>query len=203
MRSHRQVSDLRSSSFAARLQAFLRDREGVVAIEFSLLALPFLFMLFCVLELALVFLLSASLDTAMERAARTIRTGGFQTANAALTEDQQEAAFEAAVCGQMMWLAGGCAQNLEVDVRVFTDWVQTNAADPIQVQTDDDGKVTSRTFEPAQTLFKTGSPKSIVLVRAYYQWPLLTPFLSQAVVNLDGNKALITYTQTFRNEPYA
>jgi Flp pilus assembly protein TadG len=186
-----------------RLRRFARATEGVVALEFAFLALPFLFMIFALLELALVFLLAASLDTAMERAARSIRTGGFQDANRTGTMAAQQTAFEKQVCKEMAWIAPACEASLKVDVQVFDQWAKTNASEPMIDPVYKDGKIVGKTFKPELTVFNAGGPRSIVLVRGYYQWPMLTPLLSQAVVNLQGNKALITSTQTFRNEPYA
>jgi Flp pilus assembly protein TadG len=187
-----------------RLRRFGRAAEGVVAIEFAFLALPFLFMIFALLELAIVFLLAAALDTGMERAARSIRTGGFQSTNASASLEVQKQAFEAEVCRQMAWIAPSCPSSFTVDVQVVDQWVKTNAAEPfIQDVKDAENKVIGKTFNPNLTIFNTGGPRSIVLVRGYYRWPMLTPLLSQAVVNLQGNKALITSTQAFRNEPYA
>lgn len=189
----------------SRLETYRRDAQGVVALEFAFLALPFLVIILALLELALVFLMSASLDTAMERAARSIRTGGLQTdpAYAGMTgtalEDQQETDFKAKVCREMAWLASGCSNALHVDVRTFADWVGTNTCDPIQPGTGGAGP----TFDEDAILFRTGGPRDIVLVRGYYRWPLITPFVSQALVDLDGGVKLITSTQTFRNEPYA
>ena len=40
------------------------------------------------------------------------------------------------------------------------------------------------------------------MVRAYYQWPLIAPLMSQALQNLSSGKAVLTSTATFRNEPY-
>jgi Flp pilus assembly protein TadG len=148
-----------------RLRRFSRAREGAVAVEFAFLALPFLFMLFSVLELALVFLLSASLDTAMEDAARQIRTGGFQNANGTRTEEEQKVEFRNRVCGGMLWLSTGCQSALHIDVKSWdetdeTTWSEANVApDPYAPATDPaTGKVTIR----FTTLFNAGGPKDIV-----------------------------------------
>ena len=195
-----------TTSLLSRLTArFRRDAKGVVALEFAFLAMPFLFIILALLELALVFLVSAALDTAMERAARTIRTGGLQTdaAFAGLSgqalEDAQETAFETHVCREMGWLVTGCRAALFVDVRTFADWASTNTCDPIRPATQTSGP----TFDEDAILFRAGGPRDIVLVRGYYRWPLITPFVSQALVDLEGGVKLITSTQTFRNEPYA
>ena len=42
----------------------------------------------------------------------------------------------------------------------------------------------------------------IVLVRAYYTWTIITPLLNASLVNLSGNKRLITTAVAFRNEPF-
>jgi len=193
-----------------RLRRFPRAADGVVALEFAFLALPFLFIIFALLELAIVFLLSASLDTAMERAARRVRTGDLQTApefaalSGAALAAAQEQEFKDEVCRQMQWLAGGCPKSFFVDVQVFDEWAKTHQqSDPIVETKDADGTVTSRTFDENATVFESGGPRAIVLARGYYKWPMLTPFLSQAVINLDGNVALVTSAQAFRNEPYS
>jgi hypothetical protein len=57
-------------------------------------------------------------------------------------------------------------------------------------------------FNQAALTCNPGQPGDIVVVRAYYQWPLIAPLMSQALQQLNGGKALITSTATFRNEPY-
>jgi len=188
------------------LGRFRRAQGGQMAIEFAFLAIPFLFMLFSVLELALVFLLSASLDTAMEDAARQIRTGGFQTANGTKTLDVQKQEFKTIVCSRMLWLASGCQASLNVDVRYWAEaapakWSAANTEpDPYAPETD---PVTGETTIKFTTDFQTGGPKDIVLVRGYFRWVLLTPFLSQALKSPEYGVTIVNSTQTFRNEPYA
>jgi len=65
-----------------RLRRFLRDRHGATALEFGLVALPFLVVILQVLELSLVFLVYAQLDTALANASRSIRTGALQKGGA-------------------------------------------------------------------------------------------------------------------------
>jgi len=194
----------RSGMLRDRLKRFAQARRGAVAVEFAFLALPFLFMLFAVLELALVFLLSASLDTAMEDASRQIRTGNFQRDNGTTGAASQNA-FKGLVCRKMMWLATGCDTALQIDVRRWehtsaTKWSEANnLGDPYVPETDTStGKTTLR----YTTLFNTGGPKDIVLVRGYFHWVLLTPFLSQALQSAEGGVTVVQSTQTFRNEPY-
>ena len=180
-----------SSHPGRRLRDFTRDRSGTAAIEFAFVAGPFLFMIFAVIELALVFLLSTSLDAASDRASRRIRTGQFQTAN------QTAAHFKTEVCNGMTWLASNCSTALSVDVRTYTQYNEVQPHNPVKTVNG------SRTFDDTAIQFAaTIPPTKIVVVRSYYKWPLITPFLNQGLAKLDGGVALVSSTQTFQTEPY-
>jgi Flp pilus assembly protein TadG len=182
----RQGRRVRLRSHALR---FARADGGATAVEMALVAMPFLALTFGILELALIFLVSASLENATDTAARTIRTGQLQTgAPAAATS----AAFQASICNNLGWLQGDCSSNLYVDVETFPTFAAVTAP----------AVVVNKTFEPAALTFTPGGPGSIVVVRAYYQWPLMAPLMSQALQSIGGGKALITSTVAFRNEPY-
>jgi Flp pilus assembly protein TadG len=168
------------------------DRRGTAAIEFAFVAGPFLFMIFAVIELALVFLLSTSLDAASEQAARRIRTGQFQTAS------QTKADFKADICARMTWLAGNCGTALSVDVRTYDTYSQVTPINPIQTAPDGQQSVPDT--------FPTGPdalpPQRIVVVRTHYTWPLISPLMNQGLTRMNGGVALVSSTQTFVTEPY-
>ena len=176
---------------ARTVRRWLQDRSGTAAIEFAFVAGPFLFMIFAVIELALVFLLSTSLDAASEQAARRIRTGQFQTAS------QTKADFKADICKRMTWLAGNCGTALSVDVRTYDEYKQVTAPNPIQTC---EGK------QCVPDTFPTGPdalpPQRIVVVRSYYKWPLISPLMNQGLSRVEGGVALVSSTQTFVTEPY-
>lgn len=172
------------------LRRFARAEKGVTAIEFGLISLPLMLMTFGLLELAIVFVVGATLDTATEVASRQIRTGEFQTSAATTQAD-----FKNLVCGRMSWLAGQCAANLWIDVQTFSTFNGLANAPAVN----------AATFKPPAGLcFSPGLPTDIVLVRAYYEWNLFTPVLNNALENMGGGsgKRLITSTTAFRNEPY-
>ena len=153
----------------------------------ALIATPFFALLFGTIELALIFLVSSSLENATAQAARTIRTGQLQTGGAATA-----AAFKTAICNNFGWLQSDCTTNLSVDVRTFTTFASVTAPQP----------VTNGVFNAGALTFSPGGPGDIVVVRAYYQWPLIAPLMDQALQQLNGGKFLITSTAAFRNEPY-
>lgn len=170
----------------AWLRRFGADRGGATAVEFALVSVPFLALVFGIFELGLVFMVSTTLDNATETVARRIRTGEFQT-----SQSNNVAAFREAVCLEMSWLTSGCAAKLYVNVRTFPRFADVDLEPPT---TEEELKT-----EP----FTTGGPEDIVVVRTYYEWTLITPLMNQGLQTITGsNKRLITSTATFRNEPY-
>lgn len=172
----------------AVVRRFSGSEDGATAVEFAMIALPFFALIFGILELALIFILSTSLDNATATASRTIRTGQLQSGGSATA-----AAFKTQICNRMGWLTSQCSSNLFVDVRTYAKFNDITLSTPI----------TNKTFNAAALTFTPGLPEDIVVVRAYYQWTLFTPLLSRAVERLNGGKTLVTSTVAFRNEPYS
>ncbi len=148
-----------------------------------------LLMIFGLLELALVFLVTTTLDTATQWASRQIRTGEFQTSGSNTAAD-----FKNLVCSEMTWLSSKCNADLWIDVRTFSNFsglATTPAINPT-------------TFNPNTICFSAGQPTDIVLVRAYFEWALFTPLLSSALVNMGSGSGmrLVNSTTAFRNEPF-
>jgi Flp pilus assembly protein TadG len=168
-------------------KGFLKATGGQAAVEMALVATPFFMLLFGILELSMIFLVSSSLENATAQAARTIRTGAFQNG-----ASPTEASLKTTICNAFGWMQSSCASNLYLDVRTFANFSSITAPQPIQ-----DGA-----FNAAALTCNPGSPGDIVVVRAYYQWPLIAPLMSQALQQLNGGVTLLTSTATFRNEPY-
>ena len=176
----------------ARLAAFARDyrkdAQGATAVEFAMVALPLLFLLFSTLELAMIFLISTTLENATYNAARQIRTGSFQGSGSATAS-----AFKASFCGSLSWLGASCSSNVEVDVRTYATFTNPSIPDP----------VSNSVFDTSALNFTPGNAGDIVLVRAFYKWTLLTPFMNGGLQKLNGGVSLITASSLFRNEPYS
>jgi Flp pilus assembly protein TadG len=178
----------RLSQFTAR---FVRAERGATAVEFGLVSLPILVMIFGLLELALVFIVATTLDTATQTVARQIRTGEFQTSAA-----NSKANLKTLVCAQMSWLQSKCTADLWLDVRSFADFNTLAGAPPLPF---------ASTYPiPPPTCFSPGQPTDIVLMRAYFEWDLFTPLLNAALENMGSGsgKRLISSTTAFRNEPF-
>lgn len=157
-----------------------------------MVAAPLFFMIFSIMELALVFMVSTTLENAMSVASRRIRTGEFQTSSAGLTPEQIEAAFRVSVCANMSFMSDHCESSLSVDVRTLDDFSEGGAPSPIQ----EDGS-----YDDEGLGVSAGGEGSRVLARAFYRWPLVTPFLSEALDRADG-KAVIEAVIIHQNEPF-
>jgi len=164
-----------------------KGRDGAAAVEFALIALPFLMLVMGILEVALIYLVSTTLENATSDAARQIRTGQFQNGSTVTP-----AAFVTQICSEMTWLGSSCASNLFVDVRTYTSYTAITEPTPIS----------NKQITQASLTFAPGTAGSIVMVRAFYQWQLFTPGLDLMVATLNGGSTLITATAAFKNEPY-
>jgi len=166
---------------ASRMMA---DKKGATAVEFAIVALPFFALLGAIMETALVFFAGMMLEHGLSRSAREIRTGELQLAGGSSEE------FRNAVCSRTAGLVD-CAR-LRIDVRTLASF---GGAAPLPL--DDDGMVDMESVG-----FVPGNPGDIVLVRAFYDWPLFVPNLGLGMSNMAGNRRLLTATMAFRNEPF-
>ena len=87
----------------------------------------------------------------------------------------------------MSWVGSSCNTALIVDVRTLPSF--NNGA-------------TLTAPVATKTCWDPGGPNSIVLVRGYYKWPLLTPLLQAAIGGAPGNRQ-INFSAVFANEPYS
>lgn len=170
---------------AKRRRRFAGDERGVTLIEFGLLALPFFAIVGAILETALVFLASQVLDSAVHDSARLIRTGQSHAQSYTGTE------YAAAICEGLYGLFD-CDQ-LKVNVSVVADFASATlnpVADPdtgnwLIVENYDDG---------------IGS--SVIVVEAYYKWPIMLNLYDFNLANLPDDTRLLSSVRLFRNEPF-
>jgi Flp pilus assembly protein TadG len=162
-------------------------RDGSAAVEFAMVALPFLALIMGILEISMIYLVSTTLENATSDVARQIRTGQLQTTGGATA-----ATFAASICGELSWLGSSCSSNLYVDVRTFASFSSVTQTSPINNGAID---TTALSFTP-------GVAGDIVVVRAFYKWTLFTPVLDGMAATLNGGSTLITATAAFKNEPY-
>jgi Flp pilus assembly protein TadG len=167
------------------LRRFRRDSHAATAIEFALVALPFFALLFAILETFLMFFASQTIETATAKGARLVRTGQAQTMGL------DAATFKDEICTAMNGLFN-CEDNLMVDVRTYSYFNGVDLAQPI----DEDGNLIE------DFVYEPGVGGDVVVVRAFYEWPIHTNILGLGLANLANGKRLIAAATAFRNEPF-
>lgn len=172
----------------AKRQGFVRrlarHEGGASAVEFALVATPFFMLLFAVFDIALIYLGTSALENGVNSAARLIRTGQAQAAG--MTQTQ----FRDMVCTRIAPLLS-CNESLYIDVRRFNSFGGVSTPSPL------DG---TGNFD-ANNQFQPGTAGEIVVVRAYYAWPKLTP-TGQVFATMANQKHMLTASTAFRNEPF-
>jgi Flp pilus assembly protein TadG len=175
----------RRFSFATALRRMRRDRSGSAAVEFAMLAIPFLMMTFAIMETALAFFAQQSLETIAQDSARMILTGQAQANGYSASQ------FKSDVCSRSVILFN-CDSSIYVDVQSYPTFASIKISDPV----DADGKfVNNFNYSP-------GGTGDIVVVRLFYQWPLVVTGLGYNIANVNGNQYLLAATAAFRNEPW-
>jgi hypothetical protein len=163
-----------------------RRREGSSAVEFAMLALPFFFMMMCIIEIAFVFVLDSVLENATIESGRLLRTGQADTS------DFSDTRFRDELCSRMSIFEADCDDRITIDVRVIPQFSSPNLPDPMS----------GGTFSAGGLGYDNGSPGSLMLVRAWYRHRLFTPFLEQGLSRLGDGYAYLSATTAFKNEPY-
>lgn len=164
----------------------LRDQHGATAVEFSLIALPFVFLIVGTIEIALMFTAQSVLQESTFTASRLIRTGQLQQGLAG----DPEAAFRESVCDFSALLIP-CGQ-IQFQVKTLPSFADARDETP---EFDEDGNL-------LDTGFDAGGANDVVMIRVSYNYPIRTPMMQPVLSNVGGTKRALMSTIVMRTEPY-
>jgi len=105
------------------------------------------------------------------------------------------AQFQAQLCSEVSTLLQGCSSgSLRFDVNAYPSGfaAASNSSPP-----DGSGNL------PTLATFNLGNACGVVLVRAFYKWPIFTPGLQYFMAIMAGSYHLLTSAAAFRNELYS
>lgn len=168
-----------------RWRAFIRDENGVTAIEFALVLTPFLLMMMSIIEIGLLYFATVTLENGATLAARQIRTGQLALSGGG------EGEFRAAVCDGIDAMLSCATDKLLIDVRTFDQFGTVNFEDHLS-----DGNLND------DMQFNPGTAEDIVLVRVFYLWKPTTPIIGEIFKTSGQDYRLLNSSMAFRNEPY-
>ena len=184
---------VRRPALAASSRDFIRCRKGATAVEFALVATPFIALLVAILQTVLVFFAQRILDEVTEEASRYIMTGQAQTGGVTQT------GFGNYLCtsANTSSLVGALftCSNIMINVQNYAAFASANTSTP------------TITYNPNGTVsnnwsYNAGNAGDIVVVQVMYQWPVVLGPLSFNLGNLSNGNRLLISTAVFKNEPY-
>ncbi len=156
-----------------------RNTRGATAVEFAFVAPVLVFSLLSLVEIGMLGMMTSGVNNAVVETARRIRTGREDAAaNATGFKDQ--------ICARLGSNITACRARLQVSVQKFTrftDAATVAAAAP------------NGAFDP-------GEAGDIIVVKANYSWPLMTPFLATANGRDGPMSVVIASRVAFKNEPF-
>jgi Flp pilus assembly protein TadG len=156
---------------AAAVRRLVRQQDGAAAVEFAMVAAPFLFA-------------GQALETAVADSSRLIMTRQAQT------QGMTQAQFKDAVCAKIYGLFD-CQNGVQVDVRKFSTFANITMPSPV----DASGNFQSMGYDPGGP----GDIVVVRLFYKYPVYVSLLGF-SSSMANA-GGKRLLAATAAFRNEP--
>lgn len=170
---------------------FLRDRHGVTALEYALVAVPFTMSLLFLVELAFDFYVQASIDFAVEAAARQVQRGDMPA------NPQSRSDFASNVLCPFLSGLLSCS-NVAITMRTVSDWKNDpNLTPPVR----------NGAMDPSTTTFCYGGPTQPMLLQAVYPAPTwVMGLFGRSVVNygsgnLTSRAILIVGSAAFLYEP--
>ncbi|WP_237154055.1 TadE/TadG family type IV pilus assembly protein [Oryzibacter oryziterrae] len=167
------------------LPAFLRSKKGTTAVEFGILAVPFVLIIYFVLDVSMMYLADSLLDRSLHKVARQIKTGQAQTAGMTQTT------FKSYVCSNMLSMFN-CNDNVYINVQVVTDISNVSFLNPVD---------SSGNFDTNMN-FNTGNAGDYVLAQGFLKWTSPMAILANAAGRLADGSVILSSASLFRNEPF-
>ncbi|MGE3644888.1 MAG: TadE/TadG family type IV pilus assembly protein [Beijerinckiaceae bacterium] len=183
------------------LRRFGRNKDGATMVEFALVSIPFLGLLFAIFETAFVFFVTQGVDAAVNDAARLVMTGQLQYNSdvKSASDFRTKVLCRSAADGRILPSFINCD-----DLIVHIDKAASFSS-----------AVTTKDYSTAET-YCTGSGGDIVVMRVIYPMPVYLSFLSQTNLGASGVQSynfgqtqykgnwvhMIMGTSVFRNEPF-
>ncbi len=165
------------SSSATR--SFRKDQGGATAVEFALVAPLLCFALLSIVEIGMMGMMCSGLDNAVIEAARRIRTGRADGPTSATS-------FEDQICAHLGGSGSACRTRLVTSVQKFSKF----------------GAASATIGAAPANQFDKGAAGDIIIVKADYTWPLMSPFLATAFDRHEPLSVTLGSRLTFKNEPF-
>ncbi len=172
------------------LRRFIKSERGATALEFAMVAFPFLYVLGCICETGVMLFTEYTIQSGVQEAAREIRTGHAQTVGLSAS------AFKSKICETVSILVD-CSGKVTVYVKPAATFAALKTTLPsfLNVGSKPDGT-------PNPTSYSCGQPSEAAAVIATYDWTFSLPFMSFLGNINDGKARRLAGIVVFQNEPF-
>ncbi|MBL0848866.1 MAG: pilus assembly protein [Candidatus Liberibacter ctenarytainae] len=181
-------------SFLRSFKRAILIREGAVAIEFSMLVIPYFLVVFAILEISISLVAEQLFDSTAYTLARKISTGEVR---ANTTHEQ----FKKMFCDEIKILFS-CEETTKkrffMDVQKIQSLHDISTIMPKKVN----DKKDPNEADYSRFGFRPGGSGTYNVLRAYYYWPLMTDFMSYMLRGTKGGYILMRSVIAFKNEPF-
>lgn len=167
------------------ISRFARTRQGATAVEFALIAPPFLATLVAILEVTLFLFAQMALQNAANEAARYFLTGQAQNNNWVATDVVNK------VCPSMLF---NCS-NLFITVQSASSFATADTSAPQMYNNGQALTQSDYTYDP-------GTADDVMVVQLVYAWPVVLGPLGFNIGNLSNGAIEMMGVSAFRAEPY-
>ena len=169
------------------ISRFARSGQGATAVEFALVAPPFLATLIAIFQVTIFLFAQQVLQNAAVEAGRLFMTGQAQNADATQTQ------FANDIC-PMIQAVFTCTA-LMVNVQNYLDFASATTTAPT-LTFNTQGQVTNTwSYAP-------GTPGQVMVVQLIYQWPIVSGPFGYVLPNLGNGHVEMMGVSAFKVEPY-
>ena len=184
-----------------RLGRFRADQRGASAVEFALVAVPFLSLTCGTIEASIDYWAQAILQQAVADAGRLIYTGKFQANNANTTGSADLITiFRNEICkenGFPRVTIFNCS-NVKINISQVDDFSTAQLVSP-SITNPSTGV---SDWNPAYGNYSCGKGNSIMIIQAAVDFPVFFNFLGTGASALPGGKRILQAATVFRSEPF-
>lgn len=175
------------------LGRFRRSQDGATAVEFAIVAVPFLMLLAAIIETAMMFWTSQVLEESVSQTSRRLLTGEALTRyNKSGAENT--AAFKNDLCANAPGLVD--CSKLVIDVRTYSSFASAKTG------VDGSNPITAGGLNTTGFGYNAPQPQQIIVVRAVLEYPLFFTSWTSSLANIGEGKRGIVASSTFRAEPF-
>lgn len=182
------ATDGRKARWTLKGKRFLRNTRGSTAVEFAMLAVPFIMLVMSIIETSLSFTAQQILSNAADNLARELRTGQLKPEAASAAEVRSR------ICEEISLIVDSTCPGLYIDLKSYATFA---AAAAVKTKFTNDKDLDTTGFAVAP-----GGPETKNMLRVYYKWPVILDLMRKSLSNIKDNKTLLMATTTWQNEPY-